>query len=86
MGTHSCSENSYLRELVGVALERLQGCVLSHGQFANRIGLDEDRSVLVEYPYSLMDARSGARRGARITWGIPQLLLRLNLKNLDFVK
>ena len=75
MAYHDCSlDSSALKpsEFADYCWKRLRGCVLSHGQFANRIGLDADRLVSVRYPIS-----------SRITWGIPPLLLKLRFKNFE---
>lgn len=75
MAKHDCSLDSSASkpsELADYGWKRLRGCVLSHGQFANRVGLDADRLVSVRYPIS-----------SRITWGVPPLLLKLRSKDFE---
>ena len=75
MAKHDCSLDSSASkpsELADYGWKRLRGCVLSHGQFANRIGLDADCLVSVRYPIS-----------SRITWGVPPLLLKLRFKDFE---
>ena len=52
MAKHDCSlgtSASKPSELADYCWKRLRGCVLCHGQFANRIGLDADRLVSGRY-------------------------------------